>query len=92
MTTLNQQFCAGLVNAIRPDVEKAGFKTHREMSVMKFNSKNNPRFFCEFRGTLKDGTEMRWCDDIYTDSASDARYQAWNAVLAKLGVEGYEYV
>ena len=35
---------------------------------------------------------MRWCDDIYTDSASDARYQAWSAVLAKLGVEGYEYV
>ena len=26
MTTFNQQFCAGLVNAIRPDVEKAGFK------------------------------------------------------------------
>jgi hypothetical protein len=90
MTTINQMFCASLVNSIRADVEKAGFKTHRDLSILRFHESRGPRFFCEFTTTLPTGSKIVYRNDIHTDSASDARYQAWNDILSLLGVEGYK--
>lgn len=89
MTKQNKQFCSNLLATIKPDVEKAGFKTHKDMAILTFHESRGKRYFCEFTTNLKDGTKFEYKEDIHASCKADARYQAWSNVLGKLGVEGW---
>jgi len=89
MTEKNLQFCSNLMQSIKPDVEKAGYKAYKDMAILTFNESGRKRYFCEFTTTLKDGQQFKYQEDIYASCKADARYQAWDTVLHKLGVEGY---
>jgi hypothetical protein len=95
MTKENQQFinnllfCNNLLTTIKPDVEKAGFKTHKDMAILTFHESRGKRYFCEFRTFTADGKEFKYQEDIYASCKADARYQAWNNVLGKLGIGEY---
>ena len=79
-----------LLQSIKPDVEKAGFKTHSNMSI-KTSKKNGGKieYACQFTTTnKKNDTLFTWADNILADGKDDARYQAWKIVLGKLGLAG----
>ena len=89
MTEKNLQFCSNLMQSIKPDVEKAGYKAYKDMAILTFNESGRKRYFCEFRTFTTDGKEFKYQEDIYASCKADARYQAWSNVLGQLGIGEY---
>jgi len=89
-TTRVEMTYRNLLQSIKSDVIKAGFKTHSNMSI-KTCKKNGGKieYACQFTTTNKQNdTLFTWADNILANGKDDARYQAWKIVLGKLNIAG----